>query len=409
MARVILQPIVCLAIAVGLLGFVGQAAAAGPASQKSSEKAYEQAVTRAMECLRTTGQAEDGSFSASLGPAVTAIVTTAVLRSGRTPQDPVAAKALRYLQGYVQPDGGIYQPGSRHRNYETCLGLMAFAEANANGRYKSIVERADAFLRHGQYSEKDGMQPSNVAFGGAGYGDAERPDLSNTSFLVDALKESGSGPDDEALKRALVFISRCQNLESEHNTTEFPAKNPDGGFYYTAAAGGRSMAGNTDNGGLRSYGSMTYAGLKSMIYCGASADDPRVKAAVEWARKHYSVDDNPGMGDAGLYYYYQLFAKALAAMDLPTITDADGRAHDRRQELIAALVERQQPDGAWVNKNSRWMEGDANLVTGYALTGALVLPAGEVVTTASAYSSHTPSGIGLASTISIVTLSGART
>jgi squalene-hopene/tetraprenyl-beta-curcumene cyclase len=361
------QPLAWLATAAVTCSVALPAAAVDSASEKTGPKAYEQAVAKAVEYLRTTGQAEDGSFSANSGPGVTAIVTAALLRSGRTPQDPLVAKALRYLEGLIQPDRGIYQPGSRHRNYETCLGLMAFSEANASGQYKSVVAGAEAFLKRGQYSEKDGVQPANIAFGGAGYGDSERPDLSNTSFLVDALKDAGAGPEDEALKRALVFISRCQNLESEYNTTEFPAKNPDGGFYYTVAGGGRSMAGNTDNGGLRSYGSMTYAGLKSMIYCGASADDPRVKAAVEWARKHYTVEDNPGMGDAGLYYYYQLFAKALSAMNLPTITDADGHVHDWRKELIAALVERQRADGAWVNRNSRWLEGDANLVTGYAL------------------------------------------
>ena len=37
------------------------------------------------------------------------------------------------------------------------------------------------------------------------------------------------------MKKALVFVSRCQNLETEHNTTPFAAKIPDGGFYYTCA------------------------------------------------------------------------------------------------------------------------------------------------------------------------------
>ena len=73
------------------------------------------------------------------------------------------------------------------------------------------------------------------------------------------------------------------------------------------------------------------------------------------------------MGDAGLYYYYQLFAKALSAMDQPTITDASGKAHNWRADLVRALVSRQQADGSWVNSNARWMEGDPNLVTGYAL------------------------------------------
>ena len=58
---------------------------------------------------------------------------------------------------------------------------------------------------------------------------------------------------------------------------------------------------------------MTYAGLKSMIYAGLTADDPRVKAAYDYITKHYTLDENPGLGQQGLYYYYQTFAKALAA------------------------------------------------------------------------------------------------
>ena len=104
-----------------------------------------------------------------------------------------------------------------------------------------------------------------------------------------------------------------------------PAKNPDGGFYYTPAAGGESEAGKTPNGGLRSYASMTYAGLKSMIYAGVGPDDPRVKAAVKWFQMHYGLDDNPGMGGAGLYYYYHTFAKALDAAGLKTIQGRQGR------------------------------------------------------------------------------------
>lgn len=47
--------------------------------------------------------------------------------------------------------------------------------------------------------------------------------------------------------------------------------------------------------------------------------------------------------------------------------DADGIEHDWRAELAAEIISRQQPDGSWVNSNARWMEGDPNLVTSYAL------------------------------------------
>ncbi len=141
------------------------------------------------------------------------------------------------------------------------------------------------------------------------------------------------------MQRALVFVSRCQNHESEYNATGFAAENPDGGFYYTCAAGGQSAAGKTPNGGLRSYDSMTYAGLKSMIYAGVGPEDPRVKAAFDWIKKYYDLQANPGMpqGNAGLYYYYHTFAKALDAMKLATIEDANGVKHDWRAELAAEL------------------------------------------------------------------------
>lgn len=341
--------------------------AAADAPAGVDRRPYEQAVQKGIDYLRVKGQSADGSFSATAGPGITAIVAMSVMRNGRSPDDPLVAKSLKYLEKFVQPDGGIYDPKSRISNYETCLGMICFAEANRDGRYTTLLKNAEKFLKGLQSEESINRQPSDVSYGGAGYGGPGRPDLSNTHFLMDALQAAGDGPDDEAVKRALLFVSRCQNLETAHNTTAFAAKNPDGGFYYTPSGGGSSPAGKTPDGGLRSYGSMTYAGLKSMIFAGLKPDDPRVKAAVEWARKNYTLDQNPGLGSAGLYYYYHLFGKALDALGQKTLTDSNGKVHDWRAELVAELAERQQTDGSWVNKDSRWLEGDPNLVTGYAL------------------------------------------
>ena len=321
---------------------------------------------KAVGFLRSS-QADDGSFSREAGPAVTAIVTTGLLRNGRSPSDPLVAKGLKYLQGFVQPDGGIYQPESFYQNYETCIAIMCFSAANRGGEHDALLEKAEAFVKEAQSDEGEGLNESDLAYGGAGYGKKKRPDLSNTQFLLDALKATGNGPDDPAVKRALIFVSRCQNLESEHNTTPHPALNEDGGFYYTAANGGESQAGKLENGGLRSYASMTYAGLKSMIFAGVGPDDLRVKAAFAWIQKNYDLSTNPGMADNGLYYYYHTFAKALDTLGQSTFTDADGTEHDWRAELIAELARRQRDDGAWVNENNRWLEGDPNLVTAYAL------------------------------------------
>jgi squalene-hopene/tetraprenyl-beta-curcumene cyclase len=338
-----------------------------PGGVENDDALLEDTVRSGVAFLKTFGQAADGSFSASAGPAVTALAATALLRNGLTPDDPAVAKALEYLLRFKQPDGGIYQEGSRYRNYETCLAILCLTEANREHRYDQVLDEADRFIRGLQWDEGEGHDISSTHYGGAGYGGHSRPDLSNTSFLIDALRAAGRGPEDEALKKALVFVSRCQNLESPHNTTPYSSKNPDGGFYYTPASGGVSQAGNTPEGGLRSYASMTYAGLKSMIYAGVDRDDPRVQAAVEWIRRNFDLTTNPGMGSAGLYYYYHTFAKALSAWQENSLTDQRGAKHDWRRELVEELARRQQPNGSWVNENNRWLESDANLVTSYAL------------------------------------------
>lgn len=314
-----------------------------------------------------SAQAEDGSYSSHAGTGVTSLVTTALLRNGRTPQDPSVAKSLAFLEQHVRDDGGIYQDGSLHRNYETCLAVFCFSEANRDGHYDELLKNAEAFLKKLQWDDDEGHDRSSTSHGGAGYGNHSRPDLSNTSFMIDALRSLGKDENDPAMQRALVFVSRCQNLETEHNETKFAAKNPDGGFYYTIAAGGLSQAGESPEGGLRSYGSMTYAGLKSMIYAGVGPKDPRVKAARKWIAEHYTLKENPNLGNSGLYYYLHTFAKALDAAGEEEIVDSKGVAHNWRKELIAELASRQLDDGSWINENQRWLEGDPNLVTGYVL------------------------------------------
>jgi squalene-hopene/tetraprenyl-beta-curcumene cyclase len=288
------------------------------------------------------------------------------MRTGAKTTDEPVAKSLKYLEGFVQKDGGLYKDGSRFRNYETCLVLMCF-KATGDKKYDEILKNAEKFIRSGQIGAGDGVESGDAQYGGVGYGGNTRPDLSNTAFFVEALKATGAGADDEAIQRALAFVSRCQNLETEHNSTEFAAKNPDGGFYYTPAGEGDSPAGKTPNGGLRSYGAMSYAGLKSMIFAGLTKDDARVKAALAWASKHYSVKENPGLGQAGMYYYLHLFSTAMDASGQDTLKDANGTEHNWRADLVRSLASMQKKDGSWINTDGKWLESDPNLVTGYAL------------------------------------------
>ena len=344
-------------------------AAQDAAKQKASaqEAEYREMIQRGVEYLRVQGQADDGSFSAATGIGPTALVVNALLSVGVAPEDPMVAKGLAYLLKHVHEDGGIYADGSRHQNYDSCLAMVALAKANRQGKYDEQIKKCEAFIKQQQWDEGEGKTPSDTFYGGAGYGSKARPDLSNTSFMIDALHDLGRGSDDEAIQRALLFVTRCQNLETPGNTTPVAAKINDGGFFYTAANGGESMAGKEPNGGLRSYGSMTYAGLKSMIFAGVSKDDPRVKAAVSFVRKHYTVDSNPGMGQSGHFYYLHTMAKALEAFGVNEFEDAAGKSHAWKAEIREKLKAMQQENGSWVNTDVRWLEGDPNLVTGYAL------------------------------------------
>ncbi|MDZ7616906.1 MAG: prenyltransferase/squalene oxidase repeat-containing protein, partial [Patescibacteria group bacterium] len=360
-------PVMTLTLVV--LAFLAQRSPVGAADATKfgpDPDRYQATVDRAVQFL-ASNQATDGSVSPQIGIGPTALAALSMIRSGVSPDDPQVAKSLEFLREYTQESGGIHAPGSRISVYETCIALVCFAEANRDGRYDGMLKHADRFLRDGQWGENRDKEKSDVYYGGAGYGGMSRPDLSNTAFLIEALKASGAKADDEAIQKALVFISRCQNLESEHNTTPFAGKVNDGGFYYTPVVGRQDEERQTAAGGLRSYGSMTYSGLKSMVYAGLNEDDPRVKATVQWIRDHYDVKNNPGMGDAGLYYYFHTFAKALDAMGVDEVEDANGVKHDWRRELAEELASRQQENGSWVNSNTRWMEGDPGLSTAFAL------------------------------------------
>jgi squalene-hopene/tetraprenyl-beta-curcumene cyclase len=122
---------------------------------------------------------------------------------------------------------------------------------------------------------------------------------------------------------------------------------------------------------------MTYAGLLSFIYVKVDKSDPRVQAAVDWIKQHFTVEENYGMGKEGLFYNYHTMAKALDTYGEPTIVDAKGISHDWYKELAEKLIAeqirleptnaKQKPQGYWKNETERWMERDTVLATSYAL------------------------------------------
>lgn len=330
-------------------------------------------VEKALKYL-SGAQKEDGSFAPNprFGePGLTALITAALIRNGIASDNPAVAKGLKYLESKVQKDGGVYNQGQS--NYMTCLAIMVFKEANTGGKYDKIIEAAVKYVKSLQFA--DGLTEKDASFGGAGYDKPSpkgRPDMSNTHFMVEALLAAGVSKDDPSIKRAMVYVSRSQNLASEEfNTLAFAKKageDDKGGFVYNLSDAENPKSPKiTAEGGLRSEGGMTYAGLKSFLYAGVAKDDKRVKAAIEWVRKHYTVTENPGQKDSGLYYYYHTFAKAMDALGEDPFTDAKGVKHDWRQELFDELKKKQKDNGSWANSNGAFLESLPELATAFAI------------------------------------------
>jgi squalene-hopene/tetraprenyl-beta-curcumene cyclase len=344
-------------------------------AQGPDRQTWDRVAGKAAEFLKST-QEPGGGWSTQKSPGITGIALTGLLRCKLiTARDPVATKALGYIESLVNPEGGhIAGRGARVQlqNYVTSINVMALLEAKQADKYRTVVGDAVTFLKHLQWDESEGKNLKDDYYGGAGYDSKSRPDLSNTQMFLDAMRGAGVPETDPALQKALVFVSRCQNLKSEQNDRPWAGKINDGSFIYTPASGGVTKVVDEPraDGSLPGYGSMTYAGIKSLIYCGVSKDDPRVQKAYDWIKANYSVDKNPGMpesrGKWGLFYYYHTMAKTLDTLGVDYVVDAKGAKHDWRKDITLALARQQRADGSWIN-DAHWMEADPDLVTGYAL------------------------------------------
>jgi len=343
-----------------------------------------EAVAKALDFFDANQRSGKFGFAGFDDPGITGMALSAAIRSSRLlEREPPSYvdQGLEYLDSLRKDDGSVFLTGLK--TYVTSVALMAFADSG-NPSYAEAIAEARDFLVAVQADEDEGYSVEEDPFyGGLGYGGDERPDLSNTQMALDALRAAGLDKDHEAFQKALNFIKKCQN-QAETNPTEVilsdgrrvVAGTDGGGVYYP----GDSKAGikEIDKGVFvaRSYGSMTYALLKSLIFTGLDPEDKRVKAAVKWVEKHYTLEENPGFeetknpdaGQQGLFYYYLTMARALEALGQETITDARGTPHPWKKELARKILSLQRVDGSWINERSpRWFEGNPVLATSYAL------------------------------------------
>ncbi|GJM22559.1 MAG: hypothetical protein DHS20C15_24740 [Planctomycetota bacterium] len=314
-------------------------------------------------------------------PGITALCLSAAMSAceelGRERPDWIA-EGLDYLLSLQKDSGAIYEHGVIV--YTTSVALEALLDGGREADLPA-VQRALEFLVDVQADEGEGYDAgADQHYGGIGYGGDERPDLSNTQIALEAAHRAGLASDSALFRKALVFLERNQNL-AERSVQSWPR--PEGGVYVSGNDGGATyMPGNSPAGEnelgddryvARSYGSMTYALLKSYVFCGVPADDERVQAALAWVADNYVFDRNPGFKDRekagdGLYYYYLTMGRSLRQLAPDGLPTEFGNTLPWRRDLRDALLLRQREDGSWLNESSaRWYEGNPALCTGYAL------------------------------------------
>jgi len=124
---------------------------------------------------------------------------------------PAVKRGVELVLKSQRDDGGIYSAEGLLKNYESSVALSMLALLK-DPAYQPQIEQLQKFLKDNQWDEGDGKAIDDPWYGGAGYGQHKRPDLSNTQMMLEALRDSGLPPDDPTYKKALVFIQRCQML-----------------------------------------------------------------------------------------------------------------------------------------------------------------------------------------------------
>lgn len=333
------------------------------------------ALNRGLDWL-VAQQKPDGSWSNPDFPALTGLALWSLARNAEPARKPAIDKAVKFILSCVQTNGGIYRdvPGRKGgglSNYNTAICMTAL-HATRDPALAPVVLRARAFIAGGQHLGDDSYK------GGFGYDrDTGRAytDLLNTFYAAEAMYQTADAEDLRGKGEKRVDINWAETvkfIERMQNKPESGDENV-GGFYYNPSD---PKAGATTNAQgvvvFRSYGSITYAGMLALVYANVGRDDTRVRSAMDWASRHWTLEENPGMGADGLYFFYNILSRSLAASGRDVVERPDKSLVNWREELARKLVALQKVDsktgqGFWLNSTGRYWENDPVLVTAYSL------------------------------------------
>ncbi len=271
------------------------------------------------------------------GQSLTGFVLASIPRQGAAWE-----RGSAFLLAHTDAEGAVGMANPvlpDYPNYATALAVQAL------GAPKSVD-----YLLSRQFNEADAWREADPAFGAWGMGGDRRTapnaghvDLSMTRHVLEALAAAGIQHHHPAIRRARVFLERCQN--------------DDGGFHFSTVVLDANKAGE-----LRSYGTATADGIISLIAAGG--ERARIDAAKAWLLKHHRPGAAPGFsGEAyarwpqGLRFYYAAAsAQAFRLLGLPRDADQD-----------RLLRRERRTDGSWANPEPLVKEDDPLIATGFAL------------------------------------------
>ena len=298
-----------------------------------------------------------GNGSWSNDPAHTSFVILSMVNAGYTEEHSTVSLGIQYVLSRMNGDGSVHNQSHRYTYYTSIAVLPLVATHNED--YHDEITLMRNWLINSQWDEDSfygSVNPGHWYYGGFGYGNGTRPDLSNTQWALMGLHaadwEIGLAASD-TYDKTLTYLDRCRN--------------GDGGSGYTPGDG--------------SIHTMTAASVWSYSLCGIGAGEPRVADGIQWLADHYSLINNDGWGYWSEYYYNVTLAKALVMTHKTQLA-----GYNWFSELVSKLIDEQDGDGNWPDTGM----GGEELSTCWAVLSlqTRTLPPGANVTMSIILASH---------------------
>lgn len=335
-----------------LLALAPQVQVVQAAPQVTLER-VDRAIERGMKRLRAM-QAEDGSFEPDERKEVCRVALTSMALWALGEPETVgldaahARKAAEFLIAKQTESGGIYEPSNGLPVYTSGVAARALRTlGNVDGWPQLGAARSKVELFVYRSASPESFVDTEVqASAGPSHARAEAQRLLDQGTVRDA-----------AARRALEFLARC-----DVDLSRSPAR----------------LRQPHESRAAFEIGAFDYEDLLPMVYLELTPEQQIVLRARKALESRYTPTKNPDLtarygeqgfleGKQGKFYYWLNVARTMTTMSEPVLVTTDGVRHDWASEIATQIVAAQRGDGAWVNTEARWWEGEPGITTAYAL------------------------------------------